>query len=223
MHVLIADERMLMLSALRLALRSLDDPITVIECMDFEKAVQETLARDDLDLAVLNLGLAGILGVESIRAFRARCPEIPVAVMSGEYTKKDIFKAFEIGVVGFLPMTIRVESLGAALRLIASGQSYLPLDVLTPVRGGSQVSEERSRPGTGWRCGSRAHLTDREMEVLSCLIEGQPNKRIARSLAIEEVTVKLHLKKIFRKLGASNRTHAVRLAIQDGLVSTGHR
>ena len=59
-------------------------------------------------------------------------------------------------------------------------------------------------------------LTEREREVLDSLMEGQPNKAIARGLGIQEVTVKMHMRNIFRKLGAANRAHAVRLAVQSG-------
>ena len=109
--------------------------------------------------------------------------------------------ALKEGAAGFLPKTLAPVDMVAAVRDMLAGEVYLPLDFLT-------------RPNVMAR---EVSLTPRETDVLRGISDGKSNKEIARDLDIQEVTVKLHLKTLSRKLGARNRTHAAMLARDQGL------
>jgi two-component system, NarL family, nitrate/nitrite response regulator NarL len=158
------------------------------------------------DLIILDLAMPGMNGTAGLEQMRARHPNIPVVVLSGRTGREDIMGALNRGANGYLPKTLSGKAMLAALRLVLSGETYVP----------SIFMEERSR--SGGRVGSGAApgldaLTERERDVLDFLCQGKSNKEIARDLAIREVTVKVHVGNIMRKLGASNRTQAVRLAL----------
>lgn len=160
------------------------------------------------DLIILDLTMPGMNGVAGLEHVRARHPGIPVVVLSGRTGREDIMGALNRGANGYLPKTLSGKAMLAALRLVMSGETYVP----------SILMDERTRPGV--RGADRAGgapgidaLTERERDVLDFLCQGKSNKEIARDLAIREVTVKVHVGNIMRKLGAANRTQAVRLAL----------
>ena len=115
----------------------------------------------------------------------------PVAILSGTAAQSIARQALDAGAKGFLPKTLSAKSLGAAIRFIATGQVFVPYDFI--------AREEKK---------TVENLTQRETEVLKGLCAGQSNKEIAMALDLHEVTVKLHVKTLCRKLGAKNRTQA---------------
>jgi DNA-binding NarL/FixJ family response regulator len=131
---------------------------------------------------------------------RAGCP---VAILSGTAPPDVARRALRAGAAGFLPKTLAPQALIAAVRQMLAGETYMPCDFLrSDVDAGAQ---------------SRLGLTARERQVLRGVAEGKSNKEIARDLEIQEVTVKLHLKSVSRKLGAKNRTQAAMMARDLGL------
>lgn len=125
----------------------------------------------------------------------------PVALLSGTAPPDVARRALRKGAAGFLPKTLSPEQMLEAVHRMMAGKSFLPMDFL--------VSEDPN---------AKVQLTPRETEVLRGLAEGKSNKEIARDLDIQEVTVKLHVKSLTRKLEARNRTHAAMLARDMGLV-----
>lgn len=214
MRILIADDHRLVLEATRSILMKIEETVEVVPCGSFEEALAAAEENASLDLVVLDLRMPGMHGVEGVRDFRSRFPDTPVVILSGQYHVEDILKAFGYGAAGFIPKTASVQTLVSAFKLILSGQKYVPGEVLSAMQN-KQISlagigdhEKELEP--------LQRLTPREHEALDLLIEGQSNKEIARALGIQEVTVKLHMRNIFRKLGAANRTQAVRIALQSG-------
>ena len=127
----------------------------------------------------------------------------PVAILSGTAPPDMARRVLRAGAAGFLPKTLAPETLIAAVRHMLAGGIYAPDEFLRSDLG---------RPEQ-----ARAGITAREGDVLRGVAEGKSNKEIARDLDIQEVTVKLHLKSITRKLGARNRTHAAMIARDLGL------
>ena len=216
MRVLIADRHKLFLDALTLALGQLEKPVEIVESLTLESAIEQLGSRDDIDLAVLDLHLTGMKGIKGVEQFTSCCPDIPVAVISGHHTSLEIYQAFELGAVGFLPKSLGIGNLVPAFELMASGQRFIPPDVLTAAPPEPRLIEAPEELQRFCTAQSPCDLTLREQEVLFHLMEGLSNKGIARALDVREVTVKVHLQKIFRKLGATNRVHAVILALQNG-------
>ena len=138
----------------------------------------------------------GLAGLE--RAIAAN-QDKPVALMSGVASRTVAEDALAAGAAGFVPKTLGAKSMVNALRFMASGEQYAPVKWMT------EMEAEASHPLAD-------KLTAREMQVLEGLCDGKANKEIARDLDLQEVTVKLHVKTLSRKLDARNRTHAAMIA-----------
>ena len=214
LRILLGEDRELVLETLRPVIARLAPDVRLVECGSLASVLEAASAYDDWRLAILDLRLADMGGVEGLRTFRQRFPDIPLVALCCHCSPHEIIRAFQSGVFGFIPETLGSRSVEAALWLILSGQKYVPAHVLSIVERYQpyltfDALDDKTRP-------NRPTLTNREGEVLSALLEGLSNKGIARCLGIQEVTVKLHMRKIFRKLGVGNRAQAVRVAMQDG-------
>lgn len=209
MQILVADDHDLVRDGLKPILHRLGPDVRVFECGTFPDAMQLADEHMGLDLAVLDLRMPGMVGTSGISEFRRRHANIPVMILSGNYRRQDVVDALHHGAMGFVPKTLGADAMLNAFRLVLAGEKFIPADLLP--------SEEGN--GSGLRPGDEALnlLTERERDVLEKLLEGLPNKAIARELDIQEVTVKLHLRNVYRKLGAANRAHAVKIAMGLGL------
>lgn len=211
-RVILADDHRLVRDALRPALCELSENVEIAECASFTGLMELAKWKNKPSLAIVELHLPGMSGLEEIGSFQSLTPKTPVVVLSGYHDYRDILAAFKFGVAGFISKTASVESTIIALRLILSGQRYFPCEVLESVGTGLAQSAEGRRGGPDFPYS----LTAREGEVLEQLVEGNSNKAIARSIGVQEVTVKLHVRKLLRKFDARNRTEAVRIALQSG-------
>lgn len=166
----------------------------------FEEAFTLYQSQGPFDLVLLDYSMPGMDALNGLARMR-ELADCPVAMLSGTAPPEVARRALKQGAAGFLPKTLSPIDLVAAVREMLAGEVYLPLEFLT---GPRQTAE-------------RVALTPRETDVLRGISEGKSNKEIARDLDIQEVTVKLHLKTLSRKLGARNRTHAAMLARDQGL------
>lgn len=212
--ILLGENQTLVRDALRPAMLGLADDVLLVECESLDEAVRSADAGGAFALAILALRMPGMNGLDGIGNFRSRFPDIPLAVLSGCHGVGDIVRAFDLGVIGFLSKSTNVDSITRAIGLMLSGQRYIPGEVMDAM----QRHPPRTPTATG---GDDApyplhRLTTRERQVLALLIEGKTNKAIAIALGVQEVTVKLHIRKLLRKLKVSNRTQAVTFALQAG-------
>ena len=213
MEVLIVDDHSLVRDALRPILVDLRDDVNISESSTFSGAVEAASRIEGLDLIVLDLQLPGMSGVADIDVFRTRFPRAIVVILSGYYVRQDVLKAFQHGAAGFIPKSLSTESLRNAFKMVLSGERYIPSDILVALDDNGAVDHANGDVNGE---NPLLHLTYRQREVLDLLTEGQSNKVIAGNLNIQEVTVKMHLKNIFKMLGAQNRTQAVRIALKLG-------
>lgn len=172
----------------------------VICASGFEDACQRYSDTGPFDLILLDYSMPGMNTLDGLKHMR-ELAECPVAMLSGTAPPEIARRALKEGAVGFLPKTLSPLDMVGAVREMLSGEVYLPVEFLT-----------RSS-----RASDMVNLTPRETDVLRGISDGKSNKEIARDLDIQEVTVKLHLKTLSRKLGARNRTHAAMLARDQGL------
>jgi DNA-binding NarL/FixJ family response regulator len=141
-------------------------------------------------------------GLEGLKRMVAQCPNAVVAIITGMVTKSVASSALAAGAKGFVPKTLSGDKLISALQKMAAGEVYAPGDL----KGASGATEGMTIIGA-------EVLTPRELEVAAMLVKGASNKEIARALDLQEVTVKLHVRNLCRKLETKNRTQiAVRLA-----------
>jgi DNA-binding NarL/FixJ family response regulator len=197
-RLLIVDDHGLFREGLKFLLRDLDRELESDEVGTCALALQSA-ARCQYDLVLLDLKLPGQSGLDALAALREANPTVPVVVLSGEDDPRTIRGAIERGAMGFIPKSSSRELLIQALRLVLANGVYLPPIALDAV--------DARIPG----------LTPRQTDVLRFVIQGLPNKLIARELGISDWTVKQHVSAVLRCLGAENRTEAVYAAAKLGL------
>lgn len=201
MILLIADDHDLVLDAVRSLLEN-ELPDVEIELARSGTEVEKRLdAGERFDLLLLDLRMPGISGAQDVKELMKRHSDQPTAILSGMAARMEVQMLLENGARGFIPKTMPADGLVAAVRLILAGQVFSPMPADVEGEAGS------------------VSLTPREREVLFCLQRGEANKEIARSLDIQETTVKLHLRSLALKLEARNRTEVVVKAIQSGLLA----
>ncbi len=154
------------------------------------------------DVTLMDLRLTGLNGTEATQAILAEFPEARIIVLSTYTGDEEIYKALHAGAMAYLVKSIQREELISAIRKAAQGQRHIPPEV---------AARLADRVG-------RSELSARELDVLRLLVGGRRNRAIAAELAITEGTVKLHVSSILSKLGVTDRTEAVTVALQRGIV-----
>lgn len=203
MRVLIADDHGLLRDTLVMFMDSQGDIVTLTA--ENLKTAHELIATEPrFDLIMLDLNMPGMNGLDGLKATIALDGGQRVALISGEATREIAEKALAAGAAGFVPKTLPAKTLINAVKFMAMGEQYAPIDFMTA------PEEEESNPLAD-------KLTARELQMLQGLTEGKANKEIARDLDLTEPTIKLHMKTLYRKLGAANRTQAALLAREAGL------
>ncbi|MHB1206914.1 MAG: response regulator transcription factor, partial [Rhodospirillaceae bacterium] len=168
--------------------------------------------------------MPGMTGPRGVGDVRKAFPTCPIVVISGFTDPTVIRAAIAHGANGYIPKTARGKSLVTALKLVMEGETYLPPSLLTEEGAAPQVKYDTAPAATTEKPGANAatiqcgfeKLSQREAAVLRLLISGKTNKEIGRDLDLQEVTVKVHLRNVYRKIKATNRTDAVRIAMTLG-------
>ncbi len=211
-NFILADDHPMVRQAVRMVLE-LEYPGSQVAEAGTLDAVLEAIARMPEAMVVIDLDMPGMDGVESLRALRQGFPGITLAVLSGNGDRTVILDALEAGVNGYILKASPSEELLYAVATMLGGRIY----VTGRFAGPAAAPPPRPAAPPAGPPKDRLALTPREHEVLVCLMKGQSNKQIARTLGIGEGTVKVHLASVFRALGAQNRTEAVLIAVERGL------
>lgn len=167
---------------------------------------------DGVQLVVFNIGAAPVAAVsDPLTALARRLPGVPIVIFADGEEANQVAAAVRHGVRGYIPPSLSPQVVVEALRLVRAGGTFIPASVVAaaqparPQAGTAQVARDD-------RGGRADEFTPRELEVLDRLRRGMPNKVIAYELGICISTVKIHIKHVMRKLGATNRTQAALLA-----------
>jgi DNA-binding NarL/FixJ family response regulator len=204
-RILVVDDHPIVRSGITSVLASQPDFDIVGEAGNGEEAIAAA-SRLEPDLVLMDLRMPIRSGVDASAAIVAVRPSTRIVVLTTYASDGEVLRAIEAGAVGYLLKDVPHEELFRALRAVARGERYL-----APV-----VTE---RLMARWRQPPRLTLTDRELDVLRCVVRGDGNKQIAAVLGIAEPTVKAHLVHIFEKLSVENRTAAARVARERGLIA----
>ncbi len=226
MKILVVDDHPMMADALRTALATLDRDADIVCVGDLASALAATEAESDYELALLDLGLPDCAGPEALARLREERPYLPVVVVSGTSDPATIMASLDLGAMGFIPKTSSREVLLNAVRLVASGGIYVPVEALK-ARAAREAAAgaAAARPDTasapapppGGTTPEQLGLTRRQADVLALVLKGLPNKLIARKLDIAEGTVKVHVSAVLQALKVSTRTQALIEATRIGL------
>jgi DNA-binding NarL/FixJ family response regulator len=198
---LVVDDHPAFRIGLTALIESQEDMKVVAETGNGREAV-ELFRKSVPDVVLMDLRLPGFGGVEAITALRREFPRCRVVVITTYDCDEDIYRAYQAGACACLLKDSTAEEIIHTLRKVNSGEKSRPPGMDNRLR-------ERRR---------REELSDREMDVLRCLVKGCTNKEIADRLFISEDTVKTHLKNLFAKLGVPDRTGAVIAAVRHGIV-----
>jgi DNA-binding NarL/FixJ family response regulator len=157
------------------------------------------------DVVLMDLRMPTKNGVDATAEILRARPSTRVVVLTTYASDGEVLRAIEAGAVGYLLKDVPHDELFRALRAVARGERYLAPFVT-------------ERLMAQWQQPARAALTEREIDVLRCVAAGDGNKHIAATLGIAEPTVKAHLVHVFEKLGVENRTAAVRVGLERGII-----
>lgn len=210
MRLLIADDHELIRDTLRNFLQQQD--ISQIRTVgDLDGVIALLSGGETFDLILLDYTMPGVNGLDGLKRLLDLPDAPPVALISGIADIEVALQAMRMGAQGFLQKSMPAQSLLHAIRFMATGERFLPVDdVLT-------YFANAGKPLPVSPTQAAVSLTPRETEVLAALCDGQTNKEIARALKLSEPTIKLHVKTLYRRLGATNRTQAAMIARDAGL------
>jgi two-component system, NarL family, response regulator LiaR len=209
-RILVADDHPVVRDGLVAILGTQPDFQVVGEATNGAEAVQQA-RRFAPDVILLDLEMPQLDGVEALRQIREAVPTVQAIVFTAFDTDERIVSAVKAGAQGYLLKGAPRDELFRAIRVVSEGGSLLQPVVASKLL--RHMSARRDDPALV------EELTEREMEVLRLLAQGRTNKEIASELVITERTAKFHVSSILGKLGAGNRTEAVTIAAQRGLVS----
>jgi two-component system, NarL family, nitrate/nitrite response regulator NarL len=209
MRAIVADDHPLYREAVRLRLERLFLGAEIVEVSSVDELLRlDTGPSAAVDFILLDLNMPGMTGADAVGRVVAAFPRTAVVLMSGVASAADVTAAIRAGARGFLPKTMAPDHFASALSMIVDGGSYIPADILQlPLA----AAREQATPALD-------RLTPREQQVLVRLATGAPNKEIGRDLGLAEVTIKLHVRQILKKIGARNRSEAASIATRSGLI-----
>ncbi|MDQ2886314.1 MAG: response regulator transcription factor [Chloroflexota bacterium] len=211
-HILLADDHPIVREGLRALLETQNDFEVIAECVNGEEALRLNAALHP-DMLLLDLEMPVLDGVETIRRLRQTSHIPRIIVFTAFDNDERIIHAIQSGADGYLLKEAPREEIFKAIRVTMEGGS-----LLQPIVA-SKLLRHVGRPSQQANSLPVDELTERELEVLRLLAQGMPNKEIAAHLVISERTAKFHVSSIMGKLGATNRTEAVALAAQRGLIT----
>jgi len=192
-------------------LREIGNIEVVAETGDGHEAL-ELLKKHRPDIALLDITMPGLTGIEVATRISKRYPEIKVIILSMHTTPDYIAKAVQAGVAGYVLKNADPVELKLAIRAATEGQKYL-----SPAVSKRLVDDYARRMGT--RPNLVEQLTERQREILQLLAEGRSNKDVARLLKLSVKTVETHRKQLMERLGIHDIAGLVRFAIRAGIVS----
>jgi DNA-binding NarL/FixJ family response regulator len=210
-RVLLAEDHTLVRDGTRALLEAAGDILVVAEAAHGEAAVEMAL-RFRPDVALIDIGLPRLNGIEVIRRIKAALPDTRLLALTVHDEEEYVIAAILAGAVGYVLKNIPGRDLVKAVRSVLAGDSILDPEVVHQVFG--RVAQTAD---TGIR--REELLTDREREVLQIAASGCSNREIALRLSVSNRTIQCHLSHIFKKLNVVSRTEAVVVALKKGWVS----
>lgn len=202
MRILLADDHEMVRDTISAYLET-EGRAAVHSDADYVSAMKTLAAKGPFDLVLLDFSMPGMNGLDGLHDAIKKYPDQAFAILSGTAPNRIAQEAVESGAIGFIPKTMGAKSLVNAVRFMIAGETFVPASVL---------GDTGETPETEFT----KQLSERERQVLGGLCQGRSNKEIARELNLQEVTIKLHVRTLCKKLNAKNRTQAALIAKDAG-------
>jgi DNA-binding NarL/FixJ family response regulator len=213
-RIVVADDHPVVRFGVRNMLQNEPGFEVVGEAEDGDDAITQTLELEP-DILLLDVAMPRLPGLEAMRAIMAKSPRVKIVLLTSTISVQQIIEALQIGARGIVLKDSVVGDLGQALKAVTSGDYWIGgervvnlLKALQELQAQAAAVPERKTYG----------LTPRELEVVSCIVEGCSNRDIAKQFTISEETVKRHLSNVFDKTGVSTRLELALFAIAHKLV-----
>jgi len=200
-RVLSVDDHPLLREGLAAIINNQPDMLLVAEASNAQEALQQ-FRKHHPDITLMDLRLPGQSGIDAMIELRREFPEARVIILTTFEGDVEIQRALEAGARGYVLKNMPPKELVDVIRQVHAGKKRIPSQIATSLA--EHLSDEA--------------LTSREIEVLSQIAGGNRNRDIAEKLSITEETVKVHIKHIMDKLGASDRTQAVAIGLRRGII-----
>lgn len=212
MKILIADDHALFRDGLSMHLEQIAPRAVISQASNFSQALKILTDEPNFDLVIIDLEMPDMRWEEGISELKKKAPDTRFVVISASDDNRNVKKALDLGISGYIPKRSETKVLTSALKLILDGGTYLPPSIIEHATSGLFGDNSSESRGKG------KILTPRQSEVLSYVAEGMSNKQIAYKMGVSEATVKLHINALLRAVGATNRTQAVIIAQKIGLI-----
>lgn len=185
---------------------------TVCEVEEVRQLNEKRMGESDENMVLFDAGVTAPTNIEDVKSLTSAAAETPVVVLADVLDPRMLVDCMGAGASGYLLKDISTDALISSLRLVQSGEKVFPTHMAALLLRGTQglISAPSSSADLGI-------LSNREGQILSCLVDGESNKMIARKFRVTEATVKVHMKSLMRKIGCRNRTQAAIWAISHGI------
>jgi DNA-binding NarL/FixJ family response regulator len=211
MKILVIDDHPIVLEGMTALLQHIGEDAEVLTAHDAQEGLALLDEQPDLDVVLLDLILPGISGLLAITEFGRKRPALPIIVLSSSEDPADVRKALSLGALGYVPKSATQKTLLSAIRFVLNGDLYVPSFMADKADDNTADRPRKVSAGAG-------RLTERQIEILSMLAEGQPNNTTAGTLNLSEKTVKAHVSAIFKALNVVNRTQAAAVGREEGFI-----
>lgn len=205
-RVLIADDHLMVRDGLKVFLSVHEDIVVVGEAEDGQQVV-DLCPELKPDVILMDILMPNMDGPTATERIRTECPSIQVIALTSFAEKEMVQRAIQAGAIGYLLKDVHADKLAQAIREAHQGRATIDSAAAQVL---VESAEQKPTPGYD--------LTEREREILVLLVEGKTNGEIAAELTLSPGTVRFHVSNILSKLGVSNRTEAVSMALQQRLL-----
>ncbi len=217
MRVLMIDDHGMFRHGLRLTLQQQFADVEILEAATIDQGMALVEQGGPIDLALIDLFLAGEDGVDAFQRLRTISPDTPAAALTASEDVNDVNRVMAAGAMGYIKKSFGPDVLKNIIQLILSGERFYPVlqpDAAVAGPGRRDLAESARQPATD----ATVELTPRQKEILRGLVNGRSNKEIARDLNIIEGTVKAHIRNMMGKLRVRNRTQLALMATRLGFI-----
>ena len=218
MKILLADDHALIREGFERTLTCMEQDMSFVHAEDRESVLRQLQAHQDIEVVLLDLFMPGVKGFDLLSDVCDKYSNIPVIVISGTEDPRYMRKSIDNGASGFIPKSAPTDIIMTAIQLVQNGGVYIPAEMLQKSAAAQSPGNTPSQTLSNEIREAASKLTARQREVLDLMGRGMSNKEIARVLSVSDHTVKIHVAAVLRLFNVANRTEAVVVAQNAGIL-----